>query len=276
MRLWLLSPWFTLALLAQTAPWPIQYREETRTNPSARLHIATVDLTDPRVQLRVVRGPDPDGPGPWQTTLETVRNLATQHGLDLAINGDYFDGKESMMLMGRRIPYIPGNWGKVMGWAVSDGVTWSRLPSEAVLAVDARGQITIAPGQALPDGAVQAIGGAFVALNYGRKRLLAPGGPITARSGVGLTKDGKRLLFVVADGKQEISEGLTMGQFVDELARLGCYHAIGLDGGGSSTLVVRQQRGRKLELVSRPSDLAGNNPGVERVVGNALGVLVKP
>ena len=258
-------------------PWPIQYREESRLNPPLLLHIATVDLTDPRVAIRVVRGgEDPDGPGEWQTKLDTVRNMATKASLDLAINGDYFDGKEAMMLMGRRIPYIPGNWAKVMGWAMSDGVLWSKSPSEAVLAVDQQGKVTIVPGQALPDGSVQAIGGAHVAVNHGRKRIFPPAAPsLTARSGAGVNQQGTRLFLLVVDGKQDDSVGMTLEEFDAELVKLGCYHAIALDGGGSSTLVVRRTQGQPLELVSRPSDGAGQRPGLERSVANALGVVVR-
>lgn len=257
--------------------WPIEYREEVRTNPPLRLHIATVDLTDPRVAIRVVRGgEDPDGAGPWQTKLETVRNMATTAGLDLAINGDYFDGKDAVMLFGRRIPYIPGNWAKVTGWAMSDGVVWSKSPSEAVFAVDSQGKITITGGQMLPDGARQAVGGSYLAVSFGRKRLLPPGPPApSARSGVGVNREGTKLIFLVVDGKQADSVGMSIEEFNVELLKLGCYHAMGLDGGGSSTLVLRRDKSKKLELVSRPSDGAGQSPGLERAVANALGVVVR-
>jgi exopolysaccharide biosynthesis protein len=59
------------------------------------------------------------------------------------------------------------------------------------------------------------------------------------------------------------------------MVKLGCYHAIVLDGGGSSTLVLRRGKGQGLELVSRPSDGAGQRPGLERPVANALGVVVR-
>src|SRR5580765_3318054 len=61
---------------------PVQYHEEARVNPSMHLHVVTVDLTDPRVVLRVVRADDdPDGDGPWQTRLATVRKIAEKTNL---------------------------------------------------------------------------------------------------------------------------------------------------------------------------------------------------
>src|SRR4051794_14834674 len=66
---------FALALLIGTAPAgadapasqpsPVRYHEEVRADPPLHLHVVTVDLTDPTVSIRVVRGgEDPDGDGP--------------------------------------------------------------------------------------------------------------------------------------------------------------------------------------------------------------------
>src|SRR2546423_13018881 len=74
-----------------TQPSPIQYRQIVRTNPPLQLHVVTVDLTDSRVALRVVRGgEDPDGEGPWQTKLDIVRNIATREELAGAVHRQFF------------------------------------------------------------------------------------------------------------------------------------------------------------------------------------------
>ena len=84
------------------------------------------------------------------------------------------------------------------------------------------------------------------------------------RTGAGLTADGK-LLLVVVDGRwAKKSVGMTPAQFARLFRYLGATDAINLDGGGSSTMVVR---GR---VVNRPSD------GYLRKVGNALLVLPYP
>jgi len=74
-----------------------------------------------------------------------------------------------------------------------------------------------------------------------------------ARTAVGITKDGK-LMFVVIE-----SSGTRKGATLDELAglmlELGAYNAMNLDGGGSSTMVVK---GRTL------------NEGAGRPVSNAI------
>lgn len=83
------------------------------------------------------------------------------------------------------------------------------------------------------------------------------------RSAIASLADG-RVLLVVVDGRQP---GLSVGMSLDELARflldLGTVEAINLDGGGSTTMVV------KGEIVNHPSDQIG-----ERPVSDAI--LVRP
>jgi hypothetical protein len=67
------------------------------------------------------------------------------------------------------------------------------------------------------------------------------------RTAVGQLGDG-RLIFVVADGRNSASAGLTNFQLAQQMARLGAVTAMSLDGGGSSTLSFD---GR---VLNRPSD----------------------
>ncbi|HEX9123776.1 MAG TPA: phosphodiester glycosidase family protein [Actinomycetota bacterium] len=84
------------------------------------------------------------------------------------------------------------------------------------------------------------------------------------RTGVGITADGKVLLVVVDGRQKKFSIGLTLNQFAWLFKRLGAVSALNLDGGGSSTMVI------KGEVVNRPSS------GFERRVTNALLVLPGP
>jgi hypothetical protein len=77
------------------------------------------------------------------------------------------------------------------------------------------------------------------------------------RTGVGLR--GTEVVFVTVDGRQPgYSAGMTLPEFARFFVDLGCSDAMNLDGGGSTTMVVR---GR---IVNSPSD------GVERKVADAL------
>lgn len=72
------------------------------------------------------------------------------------------------------------------------------------------------------------------------------------RTGIGFTQDRQTMLLVVVDGRQP---GHSVGASLDRLAEimigLGAHEALNLDGGGSSTMVVRG------EVVNRPSDPEG-------------------
>ena len=80
------------------------------------------------------------------------------------------------------------------------------------------------------------------------------------RTAMGFNADTSRFYFVTVDGRQPgYSEGMTLPELAGFMRELGCVQALNLDGGGSTTMVVR---GR---VVNRPSDATG-----ERAVANAL------
>src|ERR1700722_9677614 len=80
--------------LAHASPG-IACHTETRQDPPMRLFIGEVDLTNPHVHVRVAPGgPDPDGPGKWQTTLMPPTKIAAREGFDLVVNGDFFAARK--------------------------------------------------------------------------------------------------------------------------------------------------------------------------------------
>jgi hypothetical protein len=89
---------------------------------------------------------------------------------------------------------------------------------------------------------------------------------VNPRTAVGVTADGG-LLLVTVDGRQPgYSVGTTLRETAELLRALGAADALNLDGGGSTTMVVRGADGA-LRVANRPSDAAG-----ERPVANALAV----
>jgi len=93
---------------------------------------------------------------------------------------------------------------------------------------------------------------------------------LNPRTAVGYGSDGKRVLIAVIDGRQPTySVGMSLRHTAELFRSLGATHAINLDGGGSSAMVVTDARAPKgSRLVTHPSDAAG-----ERAVANALAVL---
>ena len=93
---------------------PVTYAHEERVGPAMHLHVVTVDLTDPSVHLVVRRaGKDPDGEGPWETTLMRTSQIAERDNLDIAVNGDFFMSKDVLVTPFRKVPYYIGNWANV-------------------------------------------------------------------------------------------------------------------------------------------------------------------
>jgi exopolysaccharide biosynthesis protein len=85
------------------------------------------------------------------------------------------------------------------------------------------------------------------------------------RSAAGLTQDGRTLLLVVADGRQSVARGLTLNELAELMRSLGAWNALNLDGGGSSSAVVRDPFSGEVILANRPSG-ASQRP-VPYVVG---------
>ena len=81
--------------------------------------------------------------------------------------------------------------------------------------------------------------------------------PATA---VGTTPDGHLLLVAIDGRRRKVSVGVTYWELAQFMQMLGCNNAIGMDGGGSTTMVVNGN------VVNQPSD------GSSRPVSNAIGV----
>ncbi len=79
----------------------------------------------------------------------------------------------------------------------------------------------------------------------GNQRLLNDGVRSTSdgdrhpRTAVGISKDTTKVYFVVVDGRQHYSRGASLAEMGRVMEDLGAWNAVNLDGGGSSTLVVR-------------------------------------
>lgn len=85
-----------------------------------------------------------------------------------------------------------------------------------------------------------------------------------SRTAVGITKTGK-VVFLVVDGRQEpVSCGGSMQEIAQMMLEAGCYNAVNLDGGGSTTYVAKQEGDEKLSVANRPSD------GYSRSVSTSL------
>ncbi len=86
------------------------------------------------------------------------------------------------------------------------------------------------------------------------------------RTAAGIDRSGKKLFLVTVDGRQTATSGMTQTELADYMISLGAYDAINFDGGGSSTMVVREGETNTLGVVNMLSE------GKPRKVATSLGV----
>jgi hypothetical protein len=254
---------------AQEALPGITFSSETQTNPPQRLFIARVDLTNPRVHLHVSRGgPDPDGPGAWQTTLLQPTKVAARENFDFVINGDFFAAKGTRDGEGTNSHYHAEQWARVTGPAMTDGLTWSTTTNyRPCLVVHTNGAVTIdLLTRPAPDDWEVISGNAI--LVYRGQVLPHKNQTRNPRTAVGLDASEKHLIILVVDGRKPgVAAGMSYEELAAEMLRLGCQTALNLDGGGSSVMAMRGADG-VMKILNVPTD------GHERAVANVLGISI--
>jgi hypothetical protein len=255
--------------------WPgivlhTEVQPQTATNLPLHTFIAEVDLTNPQVHVRVAPGgPDPDGPGKWQTILMQPTRIAARENFALVVNGDFFDARGVHDGEGTNAGYRANMWASTVGPAVTDGVAWSiDSNSRPCLVVHKDRSLTIeSVAQPTPDD-WEVISGNIMLVENG---VIVPHLNILRhpRTLVGLDAKRTKLIIVVVDGRRPgVSMGLTYNEEAAMMVRLGCQTALNLDGGGSSVMAVRDLASGEYHILNTPSD------GRERAVANALGISV--
>lgn len=202
-------------------------------------------------------------------TLETTTAIAAKTGAVAAVNGSFFNMKA---------PYGSVNYLRVddvelapnaydgyenegQGRSIRQtGAIATFKGGMYVLKSDAlaRWERDIEAEDVVTSGPVLLIGGEaepLVSNDFNRRR--------NPRTAVGRRPDGT-VLLVVADGRDNQAAGLSMLELQQVMAALGCADAINLDGGGSTTMVVRGQ------VVNHPSDNNRFDAAGERPVANAV------
>ncbi len=81
------------------------------------------------------------------------------------------------------------------------------------------------------------------------------------------TSENKTLLITV-DGRHKKAEGMSLQELTDLTQMLGCRNAINLDGGGSTTMYIKEAT--KSGVVNRPSDNGKFDHEGERACANVL------
>jgi exopolysaccharide biosynthesis protein len=250
---------------------------EARVDPPMRVFAVTIDLRQRDVDVEVApSGDDPDGPdGKWQTTLDETPDVAQRRGHEIAVNGDFFGVEEVIdPATGKKRGYHEGQKATVVGPAMTDGRLWSSGPAgkprPCLVVTRERRALIDDDGKQLPPAARQVTAGSNLLVKRGKKVVETQSKFSTTRhprTAVGIADNGRTLILVVVDGRQpKKSVGMSLDELAELMLKLGCDDALNLDGGGSSTLVLRDPQTNELVTMNTPSD------GKPRPVANVLGV----
>lgn len=259
-------------------PLPIEMREEyypcvvyyrkVHWAPNLMIaHILTVDLTCKQVEMFAT---PPDRPrGDAQLDARKTSEFVNQYELTFAVNGDAFhpwhsdfpfdfyphalDDVQPYGISASQGEMYGGDLGIPLYFSDKDEASFER-PIRKVY---------------------NAISGTNWLIHYGilnpdlNDRTLAP------RTAVGLDSGGTKLIIVVVDGRQPFySNGATIQETAELMQLYGGENAILMDGGGSSTLVIRDPKTGKAKVMNSPIDLGV--PGRERYIANHLGGWIRP
>jgi exopolysaccharide biosynthesis protein len=106
-------------------------------------------------------------------------------------------------------------------------------------------------------GLNQLIGGNPILVQNGV--VVGPSDDRHPRTAIGINQDSTKLIFITVDGRQPgYSVGMNLFELGSYMKEWGVYQGLNLDGGGSTTMVIRGK------VVNSPSD------GTERTVSNGL------
>jgi hypothetical protein len=245
----------------------VEYQRVVRFSPRLMvIHVITINLRTNGMRF-VVTPPDvlnSETPLKARTTSQFLEEFE----MDIAVNGDGFlpwwsNGPTDYY------PHV-GDPVAPLGDAASRGeVYWRTQEVLPTLYVSSRNSVSF-DEPARPYNAISGV-----------TRLVMGGFPVDGltdtnlhpRTAIGYSKNGKFLYIVVVDGRQPLySEGITLPELADLMVALGAHDAMNLDGGGSSTLVIRGADG-KPRILNSPIDMY--IPGRERPVANHLGIYFK-
>jgi hypothetical protein len=242
----------------------ITYTRTVRLAPRPlMIHVIQVDTRG--TGLRVLVTPPDDREGDRPLRARTTSQFLQEFDMQVAINGDGFSPWWSRGVT----DYYPHEGDPVAprGPTASRGkLYWTPQAAVPTLYISSRTTFSFdAPAKPF-----NAISGETL-LATGGNRLPDLDNSITQpRSALGYSRNGRYLYLVVVDGRQPFySEGMTLKELADLMLSIGADYAMNLDGGGSSTLVVRDHDG-KPRVLNSPID--NYIPGRERPVANHLGI----
>ena len=248
------------------------FRKESSTPHKMVVHALGIDLQTSAPQFLVTPPVRQSGP---PLCSQKTSDFLSSSGVQIAVNADGFTYADPTQFDPK--VYCPSGGDPVtpVGYAASRGKIYvNPKQSDPVLAINQSNIIQVVQ----PNGFVKIDGQVFNAVS-GDRMLVINGQTVSGldntrldpRTAVGLSRDKRFLILVVVDGR-ETSTGATFVELAALMISFGCYTAMAMDGGGSSTMVI-QGIDKKPRILNTPVD--NNTFGQERAVANHLGIFVK-
>ena len=253
----------------------IEYAELAYDKPRA-MAVQLLRIDTEADGLEIITTPS-NGDEPLETNAQTTRQFLEEHDLSVAINTHFFDPCCSRVL---------GEDKNLVGLSIAQSEVVS--PASDASQPDAifftRRQDSDTPAiKAFPWPATMfvsfkedpevshAIAGRMVLddgeVFNGDDRLSTELHPRTL---VGLSESARYIYLVTIDGRQPgFSTGASLAEAASIMYFVGARHALNVDGGGSTTMIIRDAEGAS-QLANSPSD------GAERYVGSNLGLRAVP
>ena len=242
------------------------------------VHIATVDLTHPDVNIVCAATADLDRSGPAEAHLLTPTVTFTHARLTLAVNANAF-AVVSPHNNGSAGMYVEKAPATICGLATTKGRLLSRPQRSSVnFWTDPTGRPHIGTPDA-NDQVREGVAGFGRLLHQGEITPKPSNNVRHPRTAIGFSADRRTLWLVVVDGRDPgVSEGMSTYELAAYMRSLGAAEALNLDGGGSSVMLYAPHiAGPKvIRIINRPSTRFLGQP-IMRPVPVLLGVrLDKP
>lgn len=205
----------------------------------------------------------------YDTMLTGVSVLAEREGALAAINGSFFD-----MTLGNPVCYLRID-GRQVGENTpqkSDSVNRKYYQYATLVLHEGRPTLVVPDSNRLSEEKMKEAN-----IMTAGPMLLREGKDVAQRddrtfvthrhnrTAVGIREDGTTVLLVVDGRFKGTAEGFTLYELERVMRWLGCREAINMDGGGSSTMYVKQKG-----VVNYPSDNGEHDHNGERPVSNAI------
>lgn len=223
----------------------VYYKRQESSSPRPYVaHIVVVELDKRNIKLMVT---------PEEGLGQTTSSFLETYGLALAINGD-------------------GWWNNFdpVGFAASEGEVYSEGSLEPTIYISKNGRVKM--GGPPPENVRDAISGSHLLVKNGQisERIRSCAATedfcqhLAPRTSVGIAAENYLIIVVVEGPSADPRAALTLEELAELHIEIGSQNAIAMDGGGSTTLAVRDGDGAR--ILNNPTD------GSERTVANHLGI----